>query len=42
MVQSIDRAFAVLRALVPGAAGVTQLAEQVGLPKRTVSRLLST
>ena len=42
MVQSIDRAFAVLRALVPGAAGVPQLAEQVGLPKSTVSRLLST
>ncbi len=42
MVQSVDRAFAVLRALVPGAAGVTQLAEQVGLPKSTVSRLLST
>lgn len=42
MVQSVDRAFAVLRALVPGAAGVTQLSEQVGLPKSTVSRLLST
>jgi DNA-binding IclR family transcriptional regulator len=42
VVQSVDRAFAVLRALVPGAAGVTQLADQVGLPKSTVSRLLST
>lgn len=41
-VQSIDRAFAVLRALVPGAAGVTDIAERVGLPKSTVSRLLST
>lgn len=41
-VQSIDRAFSVLRALVPGAAGVTDIAERVGLPKSTVSRLLST
>lgn len=41
-VQSIDRAFAVLRALSGGAAGVTEIAERVGLPKSTVSRLLST
>ncbi len=41
-VQSIERAFAVLRALVPGAAGVTQIAERVDLPKSTVSRLLAT
>ncbi len=41
-VQSVDRAFSVLRALVPGAAGVTEIAERVGLPKSTVSRLLST
>lgn len=41
-VQSIDRAFAVLRALIPGAAGVTEIAERVQLPKSTVSRLLST
>lgn len=41
-VQSIDRAFAVLRSLTSGPAGVTQLAEQVELPKSTVSRLLST
>lgn len=41
-VQSIDRAFAVLRALVPGAAGVTDIADRVRLPKSTVSRLLST
>lgn len=41
-VQSIERAFAVLRALAGGAAGVTELADRVGLPKSTVSRLLST
>lgn len=41
-VQSIDRAFAVLRALIPGAAGVTEIADRVRLPKSTVSRLLST
>jgi DNA-binding IclR family transcriptional regulator len=41
-VQSIDRAFAVLRSLTSGPAGVTQLADQVELPKSTVSRLLST
>jgi DNA-binding IclR family transcriptional regulator len=41
-VQSIDRAFAVLRALVGGPAGVTEIADRVGLPKSTVSRMLST
>jgi DNA-binding IclR family transcriptional regulator len=41
-VQSIDRAFSVLRSLMPGPAGVTDIAERVHLPKSTVSRLLST
>jgi len=41
-VQSIDRAFAVLRSLASGPAGVTEVADRVGLPKSTVSRLLST
>lgn len=41
-VQSIERAFAVLRSLASGPAGVTDIAERVGLPKSTVSRLLST
>jgi DNA-binding IclR family transcriptional regulator len=41
-VQSIERAFAVLRRLASGPAGVTELAERVELPKSTVSRLLST
>jgi DNA-binding IclR family transcriptional regulator len=41
-VQSIDRAFAVLRSLTAGPAGVTEIADRVGLPKSTVSRLLST
>jgi DNA-binding IclR family transcriptional regulator len=41
-VQSIDRAFAVLRCLSGGAAGVTDISERVTLPKSTVSRLLST
>ncbi|MEY4338763.1 MAG: hypothetical protein RLZ14_613 [Actinomycetota bacterium] len=41
-VQSIDRAFAVLRSLAAGQAGVTDIADRVGLPKSTVSRLLST
>lgn len=41
-VQSIDRAFAVLRSLSDGPAGVTELADRVDLPKSTVSRLLST
>lgn len=41
-VQSIDRAFSVLRSLTAGPAGVTDIAERVRLPKSTVSRLLST
>lgn len=41
-VQSIERAFAVLRKLSSGPAGVTELAERVELPKSTVSRILST
>ncbi len=40
-VQSIERAFAVLRELALGPAGVTDIAERVALPKSTVSRLLS-
>lgn len=41
-VQSVERAFAVLRCLSGGSAGVTDIAERVELPKSTVSRLLST
>ncbi|MDO8390071.1 MAG: IclR family transcriptional regulator [Actinomycetota bacterium] len=41
-VQSIERAFALLKVLSGGPAGVTDLADRVGLPKSTVSRLLST
>jgi DNA-binding IclR family transcriptional regulator len=41
-VQSIDRAFAVLRSLASGPAGVSEIADRVALPKSTVSRLLST
>jgi DNA-binding IclR family transcriptional regulator len=41
-VQSIERAFVVLRCLASGPAGVTEIADRVGLPKSTVSRLLST
>lgn len=40
-VQSIERAFAVLRALAVGPSGVTDLAEKVDLPKSTISRILS-
>lgn len=40
-VQSIERAFAVLRELALGPAGVTDIAERTDLPKSTVSRLLS-
>ncbi|MEE9414365.1 MAG: IclR family transcriptional regulator [Acidimicrobiales bacterium] len=39
-VQTIERAFALLRALSLGPAGVTDLASRVGLAKSTVSRLL--
>ena len=41
-VQSIERAFALLRRLGSGPAGVTELAQRVDLPKSTVSRILST
>lgn len=40
-VQSIERAFAILRALAARPVGVTGLAERTGLPKSTVSRLLN-
>ncbi len=40
-VQSIERAFAVLRVLALGPAGVTEIADQTELPKSTVSRLLA-
>ncbi len=40
--QSVERAFAILRCLAGGAAGVSEVADRVGLPKSTVSRLLST
>lgn len=40
-VQSIERAFTILRSLSLGATGVTNLSERTGLPKSTVSRLLS-
>ena len=39
-VQSIERAFAILRALAVGPVGVTELADRVDLPKSTVARLL--
>jgi DNA-binding IclR family transcriptional regulator len=41
-VQSVERAFAILRCLAGGPAGVSAVAERVRLPKSTVSRLLST
>ncbi len=40
-VQSIERAFAVLRVLALGPTGVTDIADRTGLPKSTVSRLLA-
>ena len=40
--QSVERAFAVLRCLAAGPAGVTEIAERCELPKSTVSRLLAT
>jgi DNA-binding IclR family transcriptional regulator len=40
-VQSIARAFTLLRALAVGPVGVTDLAERVDLPKSTVARLLN-
>jgi DNA-binding IclR family transcriptional regulator len=41
-VQSVERAFLVLRCLAGGPAGVTEIAERCDLPKSTVSRLLTT
>jgi DNA-binding IclR family transcriptional regulator len=41
-VQSIERAFVILRALAIGNAGVSELAKNVELPKSTVARLLAT
>jgi len=40
-VQSVERAFALLRTLAVGPLGVTELAERVDLPKSTVARLLA-
>jgi len=40
-VQSIERAFAILRALSLGPESLTNIAERVELPKSTVARLLS-
>jgi DNA-binding IclR family transcriptional regulator len=42
MVQSVERAFAILAALAGRTAGVTTLAARLGLPKSTVARLLAT
>lgn len=39
--QSIERAFALLRGLAVGPVGVTELAERVDLPKSTVARILA-
>lgn len=39
-VQSIERAFSILRALAVQPGGVTDLSHRVGLPKSTVARLL--
>ncbi|MDH3294144.1 MAG: IclR family transcriptional regulator [Acidimicrobiia bacterium] len=39
--QSIERAFVVMRALAVGPAGVTELAERCDLPKSTVARILN-
>lgn len=41
-VQSVERAFAVLRTLAGGPAGVSEIAERTALPKSTVARLLAT
>lgn len=41
-VQSVERAFSVLRSLAAGPAGVSEIAERTELPKSTVSRLLGT
>ncbi len=41
-VQSIERAFSILRCLALGPAGVTEIAANVSLPKSTVARMLAT
>ena len=41
-VQSIDRAFAILDVISAADLGITELAEQVGMPKSTVARLVKT
>ena len=43
-IQSVKRAFAILKAVAayPGGVGLGKIAEQVDLPKSTVSRMLST
>jgi DNA-binding IclR family transcriptional regulator len=41
MVQSLERAFAILGAVAEQPAGVTAIAQRVDLPKSTVARLLS-
>ena len=40
-VQSIERAFSILRVLARGPLGVTEIADRAELPKSTVSRLLA-
>jgi IclR family KDG regulon transcriptional repressor len=42
MVQSLERAFAILEEIAQRPAGVTAIAERVRLPKSTVARLLAT
>ena len=42
MVQSLERAFAILDEVARRPAGVTAIADRVGLPKSTVARLLAT
>ncbi len=42
MVQSLERAFAILDEVAQRSAGVTAIAERVRLPKSTVARLLAT
>ena len=42
MVQSLERAFAILGEVARRPAGVTAIAERVRLPKSTVARLLET
>ena len=41
VVQSVHRAFSILRALASGPLGVTEVSDRVGLPKSTVARLLA-